>query len=173
MLVSLTFVSFLATAPAPVAAAVPVKVKATLPEDAPISIDLKDVDITDVVRMLAEVGGLQVVMDPGVSCHLTLKLTEVPWPKVLDVALKTCRLGYEEDGGIVRVATTTRLLEETTARRKLEEERKLARPLKTTVHRLSYAKAEQMAAIVRKFLSPRGEVVVDARTNTLIITDVE
>ena len=165
MFVPLTFVAFLATAPA--------AEKPALHPETRISLDLKDVSVVDVVRMLAEVGGLQVVMDPGISCNLTLKLDRVHWPKVLDVALRTCRLAQEEDGGIVRIAPADRLLQETVERRKLDEERKLNRPLRTTIHRLSYARAEQMAVLIRKFLSPRGEVVVDPRTNTLIITDIE
>jgi type IV pilus assembly protein PilQ len=138
-----------------------------------ISIDLKEVEVVDVVRMLSEVGGFQVVLDPGLSCRLTLKLDQVPWPKVLDVALRTCRLAYEDDDGIIRVATATRLMQEHNERRKLAEEQKLNRPLTMTRYRLSYARAEQMAPIIKKFLSPRGEVVVDPRTNTLIIIDIE
>ena len=138
-----------------------------------ISIDLKDVSIVDVVRLLSEVGGFQVVMDPGISCNPTLKLSEVPWPTVLDVALRTCRLAYEEDNGIIRVAPAARLMQEATERRKLREEQELNRPMKMTRYRLSYAKAEQVAPLIKKFLSPRAEVVVDPRTNTLIIIDVE
>lgn len=153
--------------------AVPAGLKPAPADETRISIDLKQVDIVDVVRLLAEVGGFQVVLDPGISCRPTLKLHEVPWPSVLDVALRTCGLAYEEDNGILRVAPAARLMAEHSERRKLAEEQKLNRPLRTTVHRLSYARAEQMAPLIKKFLSPRGEVVVDARTNTLIITDIE
>ncbi|PYQ18536.1 MAG: hypothetical protein DMF81_24640 [Acidobacteria bacterium] len=55
----------------------------------------------------------------------------------------------------------------------MAEEQKLNRPLHTVRYRLSYAKAAELAPLIKKFLSPRGEVVVDARTNTLIITDIE
>jgi len=168
MSVSVAFAAFLAIA----SAAVPSKL-APPPADLRISIDLKAVDIVDVVRMLSEVGGFQVVLDPGLSCHPTLKLTDVPWPIILDVSLRTCGLAYEEDNGIIRVATAARLMQEHNERRKLAEEQKLNRPLRTIVQRLSYARAEQVAPILRKFLSPRGEIVVDARTNTLIITDIE
>jgi type IV pilus assembly protein PilQ len=137
-----------------------------------ISIDVKDADVIDVVRLLSEVGGFQVVVDPGVSCKLTLKLTSVPWPSVLNVALKVCGLGQEEDNGIVRIAPVARLTAEEAARRKLAEEQRLNRPLETTRYRLSYARAEDLAPILKKFLSPRGEIVVDPRTNTLIITDI-
>jgi len=138
-----------------------------------ISIDFKDADILDVVRLMAEVGSFQVVVDPGVACKLTLKLKEVPWDAALDVALRSCGLGQDAENGIVRVAPVAKLTEEAAARRKLAEERKLDRPLRTTRYRLSYAKATELAPLIKKFLSPRGEVVVDPRTNTLIITDIE
>jgi type II secretory pathway component HofQ len=138
-----------------------------------ISLDFKDADILDVVRLMAEVGSFQVVVDPGVACKLTLKLKEVPWDAALDVALRSCGLGRDEEGGIMRVAPVAKLTEEAAARRKLAEEQRLNRPLRTVRYRLSYAKAAELAPLIKKFLSPRGEVVVDPRTNTLIITDIE
>jgi type IV pilus assembly protein PilQ len=138
-----------------------------------ISIDFKDADILDVIRLMAEVGSFQVVVDPGVSCKLTLKLKEVPWDAALDVILRSCGLGQDADNGIVRVAPVAKLTEEAAARRKLAEEQRLDRPLRTTRYRLSYAKAAELAPLIKKFLSPRGEVVVDPRTNTLLITDIE
>jgi type IV pilus assembly protein PilQ len=145
------------------------------PADEPetrLSIDVKDASIVDVTRLLAELGGFQLIVDPGVSCSLTLKLKDVPWPQVFDVSLGTCRLGYEQENGIVRVAPVARLLQESAERRRLDEERRLSGPLQATRYRLSYAKAQELAPILKKFLSPRGEVVVDARTNTLIVIDV-
>ena len=138
-----------------------------------ISLDFKDADILDVVRLMSEVGSFQVVIDPGVSCKLTMKLKEVPWDAALDVALRSCGLGHDTQNGIVRVAPVAKLTEEAASRRKLAEEQRLDRPLRTTRYRLSYAKAAELAPLIKKFLSPRGEVVVDPRTNTLIITDIE
>ena len=138
-----------------------------------ISIDFKDADILDVIRLMSEVGNFQVVVDPGVTCKLTLKLKEVPWDAALDVILRSCGLGQDTDNGIVRVAPVAKLTEEAAARRRFEEEKRLDRPLRTTRYRLSYAKATELAPLIKKFLSPRGDVVVDPRTNTLIITDIE
>ena len=141
-------------------------------EEALISLDMKDAAITDVVRLMAEIGSFQVVVDPGVSCSLTLKLKEVRWEAALDVALRSCGLAKEEENGIVRVAPAQKLLAEMQSRRQLEEERRLNQPTSTTLHRLSYAKAQDLAPIIQKFLSPRGQVIVDVRTNTLLITDI-
>ena len=140
--------------------------------EARISIDIKDADIVDVVRLFAEVGGFQVVVDPGVTCKLTLKLNEVLWTSALDVALKSCGLGRDTENDIVRVAPVAKLTAETEAQRKLDEERALAGPLQMRSYRLSYARAAEMAPIVKKYLSSRGEVIYDSRTNTLIVIDV-
>jgi type IV pilus assembly protein PilQ len=158
---------------AAVVTVVPVSPAARLTDETNISIDVKDADVVDVVRLLSEVGNFQVVVDPGVSCKLTLKLNSVPWPSALNVALKVCGLGREEDNGIVRVAPVARLTAEETARRQLAEEQRLSRPLKMTTYRLSYARAQELAPILKKFLSPRGEVIFDQRSNTLIIMDIE
>jgi type IV pilus assembly protein PilQ len=154
----------------PVAQAAP---PSPMPEEARISIDFKDVDVTDVVRMLAEVAGFQVVIDPGVSCHLTLELEEVPWQTTLDTVLKVCGLGREEENGIVRVAPVTKLTAEKAERRKLEAERALDRPLVVRSYRLSYARAAELAPLLQKLVSPRGQVFFDTRTNTLFIQDIQ
>jgi type II secretory pathway component HofQ len=143
------------------------------PAEARISLDFKDADIVDVVRLMSEVGQFQVVVDPGITCKLTLKLKEVAWDSALDVALRVCGLGAESDNGIMRVAPVAKLTAEHQARRQLADEQKLNRPLRTVRYTLSYARAAELAPLIKKFLSPRGDVIYDARTNTLIITDVD
>jgi type IV pilus assembly protein PilQ len=137
-----------------------------------LSIDVKDANVLDLVRLLADVGGFQAVADPGVSCTLTLALKDVAWPTVLDVALRSCGLAEERDGNVVRVAPASRLLAEAAERRQLDEAQRLNRPLRTEVYRLSYARAADLAPLLRKHLSARGSVEFDARTNTLFVTDV-
>ena len=143
------------------------------PSETHISIDFKDADILDIVRLMAEVGDFQVVADPGVACKLTLKLEGVPLQTAFDLLLKTCGLGHDDENGIVRVAPTARLLAEHAEARRLAEERALNRPLQTRVIRLSYAKAAEAAPLLQRFLSPRGTVTYDARTNTLFVTDID
>lgn len=140
--------------------------------EARISVDLKDADIVDVVRLFAEIGGFQVVVDPGVSCKLTLKLSEARWTSALDVALKSCGLGQDQENEIIRVAPVARLAAEAAAQRKLDEERDRSGPLQMRTYRLAYARAAEMAPLIKKLLSPRGEVTYDSRTNTLIVMDV-
>jgi len=139
--------------------------------EARISMDVKDAPVVDVVRLLAEVGGFQVVFDPGIDCKLTLKLNDVTWPAALDVSLKSCGLGRDEEGGILRIASLKRLTEERAAERKFREEKEASAPRRVTTYRLSYARAQEMAPIVKRLLSPRGEVIYDQRTNTLFVID--
>jgi type IV pilus assembly protein PilQ len=144
---------------------------ATSDGEARVSLDLKEAPVEDVLRVLAEVGGFQLVMDPSPPCKVTLKLTAVRWLTALDLSLRACSLAREEEGGIVRVATAERLRAESEARRRLEEERQKTPRGGLTLFRLSYARAEAMAPLLKSLLAPRGEVVYDPRTNTLLILD--
>ena len=136
--------------------------------EARVSIDVKDAPVDSIVSLLVELGGRQVVFGPGLDCPLTLTLHEVPWLTVLQTTLRACGLGYEEEGGILWVAPTARLREEAESRRRLKEARP-ARGPGLAVYRLSYARAERMAPLLRRFVAPEGGVTVDPRTNTLII----
>src|SRR3990172_4610053 len=67
-------------------------------EETLIDIDVREADVQDVLRLLAEVGGFNLAVDPGVSCKATLKLKQVPWPQVLELVLRTCGLDQEIPG---------------------------------------------------------------------------
>lgn len=149
----------------------PTPLTSPAPDEARISLDVKDVPVADIVSALAEVGRFQVVFDPGLTCPLTLKVREVRWRVAFESALRACRLSYEEEGGIIRVAPVERLNAESEDRRKLAEERARSAAHTVSSFRLSYARAAEMAPLVKRLLSPRGDVVYDARTNTLIVVD--
>jgi type II secretory pathway component HofQ len=142
---------------------------ATTGGEARVSLDVKDGSVRDVVGLLAEVGGLQVVFDPDVDCKLTLKLHETRWQTALQTTLRACGLAPEEEAGILRVARPSRLAEEAAARRRLQEERSHGGEARLETFRLSHARAEAIAPLVRSRLSPRSQVTWDARTNTLIV----
>src|SRR3972149_5053497 len=142
-------------------------------EETLIDIDVREADVQDVLRLLAEVGGFNLAAAPGASCKATLKLKQVPWPQVLELVLRTCGLEQERLGeNLVRVASAEEIRKGDEARRKSQEEKALAGPLETRYVRLAYGKARDLAPILTKFLSPRGSVVFDERTNTLIVTDI-
>jgi type IV pilus assembly protein PilQ len=152
----------------------------TFPEDekkytgAPISLDFKDGDLQDIFRLFSDISGSNVVVNPGVSGKVTLKLQEVPWDQALDLILKTNGLGSTVENNVIRIARLSDLQKEEVDRRKLEEEKALAGDLITIRPRLSYAKAGELEATVKKVaLSARGNITLDTRTNTMIITDLE
>jgi type IV pilus secretin PilQ/predicted competence protein len=139
----------------------------------PISLDFKDGDLQDIFRLFADISGLNVVVNPGVSGKVTLKLTEVPWDQALDLILKTNGLGYTLEDNVIRIAKLADLQREEQERRKLAEEKALAGDLLVQNFRLSYAKAQELEPTVKKVaLSPRGQIITDLRTNTMIITDL-
>ena len=138
----------------------------------PISLDFKDGDIQDIFRLFADISGLNIVVQPGVTGRITLVLTEVPWDQSLDLILKAHRLGYVVEGNVIRIAPLTELAQEEADRRRLAEEQALAGELSTMLRELSYAKAADVQGLVQRNLSARGDIAIDARTNTLIITDL-
>ena len=139
----------------------------------PFSFDFKDIDIKDLFRFIADASGLNVILDPGVRGTVTLKLTDVPWDQALDLITRNQGLGYTIEGNVIRIAPFSKIAQELRARREVEREQMLSGPLVTRLITLSYAKADELQAIVRKMLTSRGSVIVDRRTNTMIITDVE
>jgi type II secretory pathway component HofQ len=139
----------------------------------PFSFDFKDIDIKDLFRFIADISGLNVILDPAVRGTVTLKLTEVPWDQALDLITRNQGLGYTVEGNVIRIAPYSKIEQEEIARRRVEEERMLNAPLATKMIRLSYAKATEMERIIKPFLTKKGSIIVDPRTNTLIITDIE
>jgi type IV pilus assembly protein PilQ len=141
---------------------------------APISLDFKDGDLQDIFRLFADISGLNVVVNPGVSGKVTLKLNEVPWDQALDLILKTNGLGYTLEDNVIRIARLSDLQKEESEKRKLAEEKALAGDLVPYRARLSYAKASTLEPTIKKVtLSPRGSITIDERTNTMIITDLQ
>jgi len=138
----------------------------------PISVNLKDVDLKDFFRLIHEISGLNVILDPNVHGSLTIVLDDVPWDQALDIVLKNNGLERELDGNVLRIATIDTLRREADARRAQIEARSLADPKITVTRFLSYAHSKDVVPIVKKFLSQRGEIISDDRTNGLIIQDI-
>jgi type IV pilus assembly protein PilQ len=140
----------------------------------PISLDFREGDLQDIFRLFADISGLNVVVNPGISGRVTLKLTEVPWDQALDLILKINGLGYTIEDNVLRIARLTDMQKEEADRRKLEEEKALAGTLVDWTKRISYAKATELADVIKKAgaLSPRGQINVDTRTNVLLMKDL-
>jgi len=140
----------------------------------PISLDLKDADVRDVLKTFAKITGLNVVIDPDVSGTVTVSLDNVPWDQCLDIVLRINRLDYAVENNVLRVARIERLTQEKAQVAAFRAEEEKAKPMRTVTKSLSYAKATDVASLLTSkefILSPRGSVVVDQRTNQLIIRD--
>jgi len=140
----------------------------------PISLDFKDGDLQDIFRLFSDISGLNVVVNPGVTGKVTLKLNEVPWGRALELILKTNGLGCVLEENVIRIAKITDLQREESDRRKLQDEKELAGDLVTYSQRISYARAGALSDVLKKAkaVSARGEVNVDERTNTIIMRDL-
>ncbi len=138
----------------------------------PISVNLKDVDLKDFFRLIHEISGLNVVLDPNVHGTLTVVLDDVPWDQALDIVLKNNDLARELEGNVLRIATVETLKHEADARRAQIESEALAVEKVQVTRFLSYAQAKAVVITVKKFLSQRGDVVADDRTNAVIINDI-
>ncbi|MBI3132711.1 MAG: type IV pilus secretin PilQ [Acidobacteria bacterium] len=172
----------------PVTPAAPAPVQATAPKasgsgrtigdrgqrysGAKMTIDLQNTDLVNFLRIIAETGKLNLVVDNDVQGTYNFKFTDTPWDQILDVILKNAGLGKEIDNGVLRVAKTEKLQREEEDRKKLDEAKALAGDLQTITRPLSYAKVADVAKITKDMLTKRGSVIVDDRTNTLIITDL-
>ena len=139
----------------------------------PITMDFQGVDLRSVLRTFAEISGLNMVIDPDVQGTVDMILTEVPWDQALEVILRGNNLDYTVDGSIVRVAKIDTLKKEQESKQQLAKVSADAGTLAVRTFTLSYAKAAAAAPLVKRaVLSPRGDVQIDERTNTLIITDL-
>jgi type IV pilus assembly protein PilQ len=138
----------------------------------PISVNLKDVDLKDFFRLIHEISGLNVVLDPNVHGTLTVVLDDVPWDQALDIVLKNNDLARELEGNVLRIATVDTLKKEADGRRAQVEAEALAVEKVSVTRFLSYAHAKDVMLTVKKFLSVRGDVVADERTNAVIVNDI-
>ena len=144
-----------------------------------LSLNFQNIEVRAVLSLIADFTGNNLVATDSVGGNVTLRLRNVPWDQALDIILKSKGLGMRQQGNVMLVAPQAELA----AREKLELEsqkqvEELA-PLRTEFIQINYAKAADLSTLIQKaggenksLLSPRGNVSIDARTNTLIVQDV-
>jgi type IV pilus assembly protein PilQ len=138
----------------------------------PIFLDLKDADILDIFRLIAEVSGFNVVVDPDVSGRITIRMDNVPWDQALEVILKNQGLGKEIEGNVMRIARNDKLRDENILKQQLEYAKRHALPIETIILYLSYADINSMETSIRGLLSDRGSIMKDGRVNAMIVRDI-
>jgi type IV pilus assembly protein PilQ len=137
-----------------------------------ISLDFKDVEVADVLRLIAEVSDLNVIAGDEVDGKITIRLVDVPWDQALDVILLTKGLGFVRVGNVLRVAPSERLKQEEEARLQERRAKEKLEDLVVKLQPVNYAEVKEVSTMVKRLLTPRGTVDVDKRTNTIIIKDI-
>ncbi|MUH73135.1 type IV pilus secretin PilQ [Psychrosphaera haliotis] len=141
----------------------------------PMSLNFQDLPIRTVLQIIADFNGFNLVVSDTVSGTLTLRLNSVPWDQALDIVLRTKGLDKRMEGNVLMVAPSDELAareaRELEAKKKVEEFEVLV----SEFIQINYAKASEIAALLKSegtsILTPRGQVSVDARTNTLLVKD--
>ena len=152
---------------------------------AKISIDIQNADIKSVLRMLSEVGNVNIVLGEEIEGKITLKVRNVPWDQVLDIIMARFGLGKVELNGIIFIAPLSTLQKRAEELKKVKEalaEEEKTGPLKTKYITLNYINAcdlikeqqqNKKGVSIVDVLSEKGKATCDSRTNTLIIKDTE
>jgi len=137
-----------------------------------IDLDLKDADIHNILRLLADVGKVNIITADDVVGSVTIRMRNVPWDQALDVVLQAKGLGMVRSGNLIRVAPAATLNKERELRlAQVKQEYELT-PLETRLIPVSYAEAMDVQMRAKDMLSPRGSLAVDERTNVIIARDI-
>ena len=137
-----------------------------------LSLDFKDADIKNILRLIAEVSNLNIIAGEDVKGKVTVRLVDVPWDQALDIILQSSDLGKVKIGNVIRVAPTDKLKkeeEESLAARRAKEK---LEDLGTELISVNYATAKDLEEQIKGILSERGSVTVDERTNVLVVKDI-
>lgn len=138
----------------------------------PLTLDLVDMPLVDFFRLMSEEGGINVVMDPEIKGKVSIKVVKVPWDQIFESVLINNSLDKQIDGRVVRIARKSTLQDEAKQQESLKKANLLAADIETRIKRLNYAKASTFIKILDDQKTVRGTIVVEERTNSLILTDL-
>ena len=138
-----------------------------------ISLDFQQADISNVLRLIAEVSGFNIVVGEGVKNKVTMKLANVPWDQALEMLLKMNALGMIRQGNIVWVDTLQNIAKQQDEEARAKDSKAKAEPIVTRVFYIRNLNATEVQTSLRQNLSPRGTMTVSAASNALIISDTE
>lgn len=138
-----------------------------------MSLDVQGAEIETVLRSISEFSGKNIVASKEVKGTVTLRLRNVPWRHALDIVLTAEGLGMVENGQTIVISLLETLRKEELDRRTAERAQEELLPLSTRILPVSYANAGEMAKTVEKTLTKRGHIEIDARTNSLLVTDID
>ncbi len=136
-----------------------------------ISLDFQDADIHNILRIVADVSGMNVITSDTVKGKVTMKLIDVPWDLALETILKNNKLAMVKSGNIIRVSTADELSKENEAAAANQQSSVKSEALYLKVFQVNYETAVKLKDNLKTIASPRGSIDVNERTNTLIIQD--
>lgn len=147
----------------------------------PISIEVRDTPIRDVISLISEQSGANIILADDVNGNVTLKLRSIPWDQALAILMRTRALGYIRQGSVLRIAPISRLHAEAEESRRIVEAQEATLPLKVKVLPVSFASVTTLVTQIRNTLQKaggsqavsRGAIEADSRSSSLIVTDTE
>jgi type IV pilus assembly protein PilQ len=143
-----------------------------------LSLNFQDIEVRAVLQLIADFTELNLVASDTVAGRITLRLKNVPWDQALELVLRTMGLDKRQVGNVLMVGPAAEIAER--ERQEIEANKQIAElaPLQTEFLRIRYANASDVVGLFQAgseeggtLISPRGSVIVDARTNSLILTD--
>jgi type IV pilus assembly protein PilQ len=137
-----------------------------------LSLDFKDADIKNILRLIAEVSDLNIIVADGVTGKITMRLVDVPWDQALDLILQSKSLGMARAGNVVRVAPLEALKKEVQTELEARRAKEKLEDLVLELIPINYASGKEIMPQVKGVLSERGDVKIDERTNILIVKDI-
>ena len=150
-----------------------------------ISIEASKLNVTEAFKFLSEESGINMIIDDDVAGDVTLKLRQVPWDQAFVLILKSKKLGYKRQGNVIRIGSAMNLVKEEDDAIKLKEARTSNEPMIVKRFFIGYADIPELEKKIKDFLSsttlsatgvlvaspPRGKVLSDTRTGSLIVTE--
>ncbi len=138
-----------------------------------ISVETNNMDIRDALNLITEESGVNMIVSDDIKGSVNLKLRQVPWDQALVVLMRAKRLGYTRQGNVLRIAPLSELKNEEEDATKMAMVKKSLEPTVVRMFPVSYAKVDDLDKKIKDFLSEKGKVVGDARTNSIVVTDTQ
>jgi type IV pilus assembly protein PilQ len=138
-----------------------------------ITLDFHDIDIRNLLRLLADVSKKNIVVADDVTGKITVALRNVPWDQALDIVLQAKGLGKQEVGNVIRIAKFEVIAKEEAAKLEAQKSRQVLLPLKVRIIPVNFSTAADLSRQVKDVLTDRGTVTIDERTNVLIVKDTQ
>ncbi len=142
-----------------------------------ITLDFQNADIHNIIRIIADVSGLNIVTSDEVKGTVTIRLKDVPWDQALDVVLESKDLDKMVIGNVVRIAPADKIKQAQDRQLASKKTKEQLEPLVTSVIPVNFAKASEITGVIKGkevgLMSERGNITAENRTNVLIVKDIQ